>query len=88
MATAGFIGTGGANSSATNLIAITPSDSVDLPTGVRGIYVGVAGNVAIQAVNDTLPQTFVGVAAGSILPVRAQRVFSTGTTATTMLGMI
>lgn len=45
----------------------------------RGLYVGAAGNVAVRtSLNEDV--TFVGVAAGSVLPIRVRRVLSSGTT--------
>lgn len=74
------------DSCAVNCIAITPSDS-DLVTPVRALYIGGSGNVTI---NDTGggAVTFAGVQAGSILPVMARRVWATGTTATSIVGLI
>lgn len=65
---------------------ITPNDSADLAAETRAIYVGSAGDVAMVLVSgDAL--TFAGVPAGSLLPVRAIRVKSTGTTAGLLLGL-
>lgn len=45
----------------------------------RGLYVGANGNVAVlTSLGDTA--TFLGVAAGSVLPIRVRRVLSAGTT--------
>lgn len=53
---------------------------------VRGIYVGGAGDVSIVTPrNNTV--VFSAVPAGSILPVRAIRVNTSGTTATLMDGL-
>lgn len=66
--------------------AVTPSDSVDLSIYTRGIYVGVTGNVKVTTVGgDTI--TFVGLAAGIIHPIQAKRIFSTLTTATSIVGV-
>lgn len=46
------------------------------------IYVGGAGNIALVLVGSSTAVTYVGVAAGSWLPVNATKVLSTGTTAT------
>lgn len=46
---------------------------------VRGIYVGAAGNVAVRtSLGEEV--TFVGLQAGSIIPVRVRRVLTSGTT--------
>lgn len=74
-------------SSATDVFAITPSDSVALTKVTKGLYVGGAGNVAIKTPGNSTAVTFAGVAAGSILPVRAAYVMSTDTTATSIVGL-
>ena len=66
---------------ADRVAAVTPSDSTDL-TGVRGLYVGGAGDVVVRMVNaPTTTVTISTVAAGTILPVRVTRVMA-ATTAT------
>lgn len=66
--------------------AITPSDSTDFQISFRSVYVGGAGNVVIVS-NDGTAVTYVGVAAGSIIPMRGKRVNATNTTATSMVGI-
>lgn len=67
--------------------AITPSDSVDLPSVTRGVYVGGDGNVV--AVSEAgVAVTFENVSAGAILPIRARRINATGTTATGLVALI
>lgn len=66
--------------------SITPNDSTDLSISTRGLYVGVTGDVKVDFVNGT-SVTFVGLAAGVIHPIRARRVYSTGTTATSLVGV-
>lgn len=66
-------------------VVVTPSDSTVVEA--RALYVGGAGNVAVKCqVNDTAV-TFVGVAAGTILPVAAYNVMSTNTTATNIVAL-
>ena len=66
--------------------AITPSDSTNFTYTVRGIYVGVTGNVV--AINEAgTAVTFIAVPAGTILPIYAQRVNSTSTTASSLVGL-
>lgn len=66
--------------------AITPADGSDLAEVTRSIYVGGAGAVsATMASGATV--TFLGLAAGTILPIRARRIRSTGTTATAIIGL-
>lgn len=62
------------------------SDTVDLPRSVRAISVGGAGNiVCTNARGDSVTFT---VVAGQILPVQTNRVLSTGTTATALVGLV
>lgn len=73
--------------SAIDAVVITPSDATRFIPPLRGVYVGVTGNVAvITAGGSTI--TFSNVPAGFILPVWCQAVMSTNTTATTMIGLI
>lgn len=65
-------------------IAVTPSDSTVL-SGVRAIYVGTGGNVAVTVGGSDV--TFVNVSAGLILPVRATKVLLTGTTASNIVAL-
>lgn len=72
------------NLQAARALAITPNDSADLTLAPATIYIGVAGDMSVITVGgDTL--TFVGLAAGTILPVLVNRVRSTGTTATSLI---
>jgi hypothetical protein len=71
-------------SPASHAAAVTPSDSADLPTASKRLWVGGAGAVALVTVGgDTV--TYAGVPAGTYLKVRAARVKATGTTATNIV---
>lgn len=70
-----------------NFFNITPHDSTNFTYETRGIYVGGAGNVKILGVGDATAIVFTAVPVGTILPVRAVRVDSTGTTATLLVGI-
>lgn len=76
----------GLDAPASKAAAITPNDSADLAFATRAIYVGGAGNLAVQMQLDGAV-TFVAVPAGSILPIRVARVLATGTTATNLIGL-
>jgi len=71
-------------SSAYNAAAITPSDATIIPI-TRGIWVGVAGNVAVRMAGGA-SVTFTGVPIG-ILPIQVDMVKATSTTATTLLAL-
>lgn len=76
----------GRESPAAHAFAISPSDSVDVDTQTRGIYVGNGGAIAaIMAGGETV--TFAGVATGTILPIAVSRVLSAGTTASGLIGL-
>ncbi len=71
--------------SATGGGSVTPSDSTELTYTTRGLYVGVAGNVAVVMADGT-SVTLTGLAAGVVHPLRVKQVRSTGTTATGIVG--
>jgi hypothetical protein len=66
--------------------AVTPSDSTDLLVVSRGLYVGSGGNISVITASGATV-TFVGVATGTLLPIRVSRVRSTSTTATSILSL-
>ena len=70
---------------ARRLLSITPNDNNDLPFVTKWLWVGVVGNVNIQAVGDVGP-VLLTVPAGTWLPIRAARVLATGTTAGNIVG--
>jgi hypothetical protein len=70
---------------AVDFAAVTPSDSTVL-SGVRALYVGVTGNLAVRPVGGSAV-TFVAVPAGMILPIAVDRVMSTNTTATSIVAL-
>jgi len=73
------------DSCAQSATSITPADS-DLSLPMRSLYIGGSGNVRVTTVNGH-DVTFVGVAAGTILPVSIKRVWTTSTTATNIIGL-
>ena len=52
----------------------------------RAIYVGVAGDIHVLMVGGQ-EITFLNLAAGILHPIRVQRVMTTGTTATDIIGL-
>jgi hypothetical protein len=71
---------------ATRARAVTPNDSADLPRPNSTLYIGGDGNVKVTT-EEGDAVTFVGVVAGSTLPVVCKRVWSTGTTATNIVAI-
>lgn len=75
--------------------AVTPSDSVDVPSvstqdgsGNNGcvLYIGGDGDLKVTTSGgDTV--TFVGLTAGSFVPVQVVRVWATGTNATDIVAL-
>jgi len=69
-----------------NAFDVTPADDADLAYVTRGIYVGTSGDLKVDtAGGDTV--TFVSLSAGMIHPIRAQRVYATGTDADDIVGV-
>ncbi len=65
--------------------AVTPNDSADVSKATRAIYVGVAGDVKVDMADTGATITFKN--AEGILPIRVERIYSTGTTATDIVGL-
>lgn len=65
---------------------VTPSDATVFSQPTRSLWVGGAGNVAVRMLDGTTP-IFTAVAAGALLPIRVDKVLSTGTTATLIVGL-
>lgn len=69
---------------ATDAFAITPHDTnAQL---AAALYTGSGGSIAVRTDAGTT-LTFANVTAGTILPVKVNRVLSTGTTATGIIGL-
>lgn len=75
----------------TDSVAITPSDTTDLAQVTRAIHAHGAGSnhdVVVTLANDPDGSSItLAVSKGDILPIRVKRVWSTGTTATTIVGL-
>lgn len=70
---------------AANATAVTPSDTAAL-SGVRSLYIGVSGDVAVMFPGQKTAVTFKSVSIG-ILPIQPEKVMSTNTTATDILAL-
>lgn len=69
-----------------NLALVTPSDSANLSAPCNYIFCGGAGTLKVTTVGGQ-SVTLTGVVAGQILPIRATRVWSTGTSATNIAAL-
>jgi hypothetical protein len=67
--------------------AVTPSDSADLAEPSQALWIGGAGAVSVDLVDGGSAVVFAGIAAGTLVPIRAKRVRSTGTTATSIVSI-
>lgn len=76
---------GGLESPASHLMAVVPSDTDDLPVSSRGINVATTGAVRVTTIGDTTET--VHIAAGAAFPLRARRIWATGTTASGIVVM-
>lgn len=78
------------DSSAFDGFTVTSNNTTVFSQPTRALYVGVGGNIAVTMVgynNSNTALTFVGVQAGTVLPIRVQQVKRTGTTANSIIGM-
>ncbi len=77
---------GGIGQPASRLFLITPSDTTVFGFATRAIRVGGAGNLAVRTVEGDVV-TIPSVLAGEVVSVEADKVYSTNTTATLIMGM-
>ena len=70
---------------AQDAVAVTPNDTTRL-NGVRGLYIGVSGDVAVKMDRNAVAVTFKSAPIG-ILPISAVIVMATGTTATNIIAL-
>lgn len=75
------------NSPARNGFAVTPSDSTDFTAVPRALWVGVGGDIVGILQGDSATVTIKNVASGALVPLAFKRVYSTGTSATYMVGV-
>lgn len=77
---------------ARSAFAITKSDDTNYLTGAsqvvpKALYIGTTGDLTVQLVGDAGTVVFKAVPAGSVLPIRVQRVLA-ATTAADILGLV
>ncbi|MCT4578153.1 hypothetical protein [Donghicola sp.] len=66
--------------------SVTPNDTGDLTVLPRALYVGAGGDLHVTMAGGQ-EVTYAAVPAGTLLPVRAARVWATGTEASAILAM-
>lgn len=74
------------NSPATNSAAVTPHDTNTLSPIPRALYVGTGGTVVAKLQADSATVSYVNVASGTVLPIRAILVH-TDTTASNIVAL-
>ncbi len=72
---------------ALDAFAISPDDTTDILEVTRAIYVGGSGDITLVTRGGT-QITFANVPAGMLMPIRASRVLTTGTSATDIVGLV
>ena len=70
----------------TNAVLVSPNDSADLGYTTRAVYIGTTGNMKVT-MQDSGTVLFTGIPAGTTLPIRVSRIWSTTTTASTILAL-
>ena len=65
---------------------IVPSDAADLPVTSRAIWIGAAGDLAVELAEGGAV-VLAGVPGGTLLPLRARAVRATGTTADALVAL-
>jgi hypothetical protein len=71
---------------ATQWKTVVPSDTVNMPAGCRGIYVGGAGTITMVG-DDGVAGVFTAVPVGTFVPCGPRRINATGTAATLMMAL-
>ena len=77
--------TPGLTSPPVGIVAVIPDDGADLPQATRALNVSGTGHVRVTTVSGTTETVF--VAAGIVFPVRATRIWASGTDAAGIKGL-
>lgn len=75
-------------SPAASCFAISPSDSDELPTVTKALYVGTGGDLVIRPLEGEEDVVLRNTVSGSILDIRVKAVRATGTSAQDLVGLI
>lgn len=88
MADAIFNRAGTLESPAWDAAAVTPNDGADLPKiATRALWIGAGDGTLSVVMSGGTTVAFAGVAAGTLLPIRVDRVRATGTGATGIVAL-
>lgn len=72
--------------SSTHAVAVTPSDSADLASVTKGVWVGGVGNLKVTMFGGE-DVVITAVPAGTYLPIAVKRIWSTSTTASNIVAL-
>ena len=75
----------GLDAPASGLFEVTPDDTQDLAIATRAINVATSGLVRVTTVDGSEGSVF--ITAGIVFPVRARRIWATGTDAAGIAGL-
>ena len=73
--TTGAYRTANATVGAHGAVAVTPSDSTELPV-TRALFIGTAGDVVVTMADGQTPITFANIANATMLPIQVQKVLA------------
>lgn len=74
-------------SPARKCFAVLPSDTSELPSVVKALYIGTGGDLSVMAADDSAFVTFRNIPDGFIIDIRAVAVRATGTSAADIVGL-
>jgi len=74
----------GLTSPAIHAALVAVSDTTDLPTTARALYIGTVGDIVLTTKGG---ETVTLIAVRGLLPISVSRVFNTGTTATSIVAL-
>jgi len=72
---------------ATRAVAVVPNDSTPLTDIPKALFVGTGGAITMRGVAGSADQLWKNVPDGAVLPIRAQYIRATGTTAADILAL-
>lgn len=70
----------------THAVAVSPSDSADLASVTKGVWVGGVGDLKVTMFGGEAV-VFTAVPAGTYLPIAVKRIWSTGTSASNIAAL-